>query len=188
MDTNTTSTERERNTILRAKMGDLRAFEDVLSCYERQIFSYIFRLVRQREDAEDLFQVTFLKFFQSLTKLDAEKSVRAWIYTIATNVVHDWWRKQKHHPEWLNGDDDAMEVVGTIAAPDAYTQIEVRHDLDQALAELTPMHRCVLLLYYRDGLSYQEIAEALNVPINTIKTRLVRAKQSLQQKLHDSYG
>jgi len=177
-----------RDTILRAKGGDLDAFEDLLVCYERQIFSYILRLVRQREDAEDLTQTTFLKFYQSLPTIDAEKNVRAWVYRIATNVVRDWWRKRKHQPEWRDPEDDVFEAAGTNTRGVTYEYIETKMDLDAALAQLTPSHRAVLLLVYRDGLSYQEIAEALSTPINTVKTRLFRAKRALQLHLNDSYG
>jgi RNA polymerase sigma-70 factor (ECF subfamily) len=166
----------------------LRAFEVLLSLYEKQIFSYVLRLVRHREDAEDLTQTTFIKCHRSIAQVDPEKNVRAWVYRIATNVVHDWWRSRKHEPAWFDPAEDDGIAVETNEAADTYYSVEKRHDLDIALSALKPMHRTVLLLYYQQGLSYQEIAESLTVPINTVKTHISRAKQALKKELHDSYG
>lgn len=165
-----------------AKSGDLAAFEKILWLYEKPIFNYIRRLVNQLEDAEDLTQKTFIKLYKSLKSVNPEKNFKSWLYKIATNTVYDWFRKQKRNSEILMENSEIQ--AETFAHEDAYYQIESLIDLEKALNEIKPAYKSILLLYYKNGLEYNEIAEILGVPINTVKTHLRRAKLELKNKFN----
>jgi len=173
----------EARLINLAKNGDLVAFEKILFIYEKPIYNYIRRLVKQTEDAEDLTQKTFIKLFQSSKSADAEKKFKSWIYKIATNTVYDWFRKRKRSAEVLMENYDIR--AETIADDEAYYNIDSLIDLENALAKIKPAYKSILLLYYKNGLKYQEIAEILNLPLNTVKTHLRRAKLALKNELSD---
>ncbi len=165
-----------------AKNKSFKAFEAILSRYEKPIFNYIFRLVNHRQDAEDLTQETFIKVYTHLSSIDPEKSFQAWLYKIATNTVYDWSRKKGVHSE-LFIIDDPESGFETIDEDFSYINIETAKDVENALGALKPAYRAVLLLFYWQDLSYEEISSALSLPVNTVKTHLRRAKNALKEKL-----
>jgi RNA polymerase sigma-70 factor (ECF subfamily) len=85
----------EKELLAQAKGGSLAAFEKILYLYEKPIFNYICRLTRQKEDAEDLTQQTFIKLYKSLKSINLDKSFKSWLYKIATNTTYDWFRKKE---------------------------------------------------------------------------------------------
>lgn len=170
----------EIDILLRAKKGDLHAFERILFIYEKPIFNYILHLVKHREDAEDLTQKTFLKLYKSIKSVDTEKSFKSWVYKIATNTTYDWFRQKKRDLSYLTEDVNYFE---TNEEEPAYYNIDSTIELEEALCKIKPIYKTVLLLYYKDGLEYSEIADALDVPINTVKTYMRRAKISLKNEL-----
>jgi len=177
-----TSQDQEKNLIQAAKEGSISAFERLLAFYEKKIFSYIYGFIRQKQDAEDLTQETFIKAYKNLSALEPEKGIRAWLYAVATNTTYDWLRRRSSHPE-LFIIDDPENPFETIDEAIPYIPIERATDLKSALTKLKPVYRTVLLLYYKEDLSYQEIASVLSVPLNTVKTHLSRAKQALKKEL-----
>lgn len=172
----------DKKILIAAKRKNFKAFEAILSHYEKVIFNYIFRLVNHRQDAEDLTQETFIKVYTHLSSIDPEKSFRAWLYKIATNVTYDWFRKKGAHPE-LFIIDDPLAGFETIDEESTYLKIEKAQDLLKALAGIKPIYRTVLDLFYHQGLSYEEVAQSLAIPLNTVKTHLFRAKRALKQAL-----
>jgi len=173
----------DQKILERAKSGNIKAFEDILSVYEKPIFNYIRRWANRRQDAEDLTQDVFIRVYKSLKSIDLQKSFKAWLYKIATNVVYDWLRKKQGKIE-LFTIDDGIHDFETIESDSSYINIESAKDLEAALEKIKPVYKNVLLLFYHDDLSYQEIADALNLPINTVKVCLYRAKKSLKAKLN----
>ncbi len=169
----------EQALIAAAQQGNLGALDALIVLYERRIYSYILRMVNTREDAQDLTQDTFLKLYKNLHSFDATQKFSPWIYTIATRTVYDWLRKKRRMPELLVVDDEESGTLETIDPLDTYIQIETTMDITQALAEIKAEYRGVLLLYYQQELTYQEIAEALHIPINSVKTLIRRAKLAL---------
>ncbi len=174
--------EIDKKILAAAKKKNFKAFEVILCHYERAIFDYIFRLVNHRQDAEDLAQETFIKVYVNLDSIDPEKNFRAWLYKIATNVVYDWFRKKGAHPE-LFIIDDPLAGFETIDEESTYLKIERTQDLLKALAGIKPIYRMILELFYHQGLSYEEVAQSLAIPLNTVKTHLFRAKKALKQIL-----
>lgn len=163
-----------------AAARDVAAFEQILSAFEQPIFRYVQRFVRQRQDAEDLTQEIFIKVYRHLSQFDQEKKFSVWLYAIATNTVYDWLRKKKRSQELLILDEEGVETIDT---EQTYLSIEVHHDVTQALEKLQPIYKTALLLFYNDGFRYEEIADILHLPLNTVKTYLYRGKQQLKKIL-----
>ncbi len=164
--------------------GDERAFTELLDRYERSVYNFIRRQVRSTQDAQDLAQETFIKVFRFLHSYRTEKKFITWVFTIATNTLHDWWRKERRAPLLFDEPGDVEEATETNNAESAYTTIEASVDLARALESIRPEYAQILLLYYRHGFSYEDIASALHLPLNTVKTHLARAKQALRKHLH----
>jgi len=172
----------DKELVVLAIKGDMKAFEQLVSLYEKPIFRYILRFVTHKENAEDLVQETFIKIFRSLKSFDPEYKFKTWIFTVATNTVYDWLRKAKNNKELFIIDDPDINFE-TIDDRFSYKLTEDKELIDNALKNIKPVYQSVIVLYYRDGLSYQEIAEVLKVPINTVKTYMYRAKEALSEVL-----
>jgi len=169
--------------IERAKKGDIFAFEEIVSTFEKPLWNYLVRLVGSKDDAEDLIQDTFVKVYKHLKSIDSSKNIKSWIYTIATNTAYDFLRKKKREStveldeEYETKPDNASYYSVSIE-----DSIE-RKDVTAAIERLDLLYRGPIILYYKDGFSYEEIAEMLSIPINTLKTRLSRAKKQLASLL-----
>lgn len=179
----------ERELVEAAKGGNLVAFEKILCAYEKPIFSYVYRLVRQKEEAEDLTQETFIKLYQHIDSVDVDKNFRAWVYKIATNTVYDWLRKKQKRQELFIIDDPNIqfETIDTQTPYQDMQKVERAKDVETALEKVRPVYRAVLLLFYWQGFGYTEIAHVLSLPLNTVKTYLYRAKHALKQELAQTY-
>ncbi len=172
----------DKELVILAVKGDMKAFEQLVSLYEKPIFGYIFRFVVHKENAEDLTQETFIKIFRSLKTFDPEYKFKTWLFTIATNTVYDWLRKAKKNKEMFIVDDPDIDFE-TIDDRWSYKLTEDKELVDNALKKIKPVYQSVIVLFYRDELSYQEIAEILKVPVNTVKTYMYRAKEALSEEL-----
>lgn len=172
----------DKELVLLASKGDIKAFEQLVFRYEKQIFGYVLRFINQKENAEDVTQETFIKIFRSLKTFDSEYKFKTWIYTVATNTVYDWLRKAKKSKEMFII-DDPNNGFETIDENDSYNILENKELVDNALKNIKPVYQSVIVLFYRDGLIYEEIAEVLKVPLNTVKTYLSRAKKALREEL-----
>lgn len=171
----------EEEIFLRAKHGDISAFEKIVSTHERALFNYILRLTGNTHDSEDLLQETFLKIYNSIKTYDTARPFKTWAYTIATRTAYDFFRKKKVRKELLTLDEEGPDE--TFEDPEAYNKIERLGDLEAALKKIKPVYQSVLLLYYQEGFSYEEISSMLGAPLNTIKTNLRRAKLELKKIL-----
>lgn len=174
-----------KQLFIEAKQGDLEAFEQILFLYEKAIFNYTLRLVSHRQNAQDITQETFMKVYQHLSQCDENKNPVAWMYAIANNTAFDYLRKQQQRKEVCIGSDEKQKYE-TIEAASPYIEIErkeTRAAIEKALSKIKPIYRSVLLLFYQEELNYQEIALALSLPVNTVKTYIRRGKQELKQFL-----
>lgn len=171
------------------KKGDLGIFEKILFLYEKEIFRHIRRVVSRQQDAEDLTQETFIKAYRHIESLDPEKSMRPWIYKIATNTVYDFLRKNAKHQEIFLIDNENSPFE-TIDEHSSYTYQEraTTKDLQDALERISLTHKTVLLLFYEEGLKYGEIADVLSLPLNTVKTYISRAKSALLKEFQKNNG
>lgn len=159
--------------------GDTDAYSELVSRYHVGLIIHCERLLGDRNEAEDIAQEAFIKGFNSLDSFDSDKArFSTWLYKIATNKALDILRKNKRV---LPTED--VEQLAETAAPD-YELEETKRTVRDAVAKLEPpTHRQAIEAYYWRGESYQQIAASLDVPINTIRTWLHRAKKQLRSDL-----
>lgn len=158
----------------RALDGDLRAFEQLVDRYQRQLFNVAFRMLNDREDSLDVTQTTFLKAFDKLGTYDSRHRFFSWIYRILVNESLNLLGKRRKAvpvPE---------ELPSASPQPDAVLHgNEVAREIQAALQRLTADYRTVIVLRYFGDMSYQEMSEALDVPERTVKSRLFTARRRL---------
>lgn len=165
--------------IQKALTGDEDACQKILNLYKGRIFSYVYRMVHNYHDAEDITFDTFIKCFNALASFDMSKRFTTWLFTIAHNLTMDHFRKHKIEFEYFDefhpsGDD----LVGEFEKKRKIEQI------DRALAKLPPIDRELVILFHKEEHTYQEISEIMNISITTIKTRLHRARKKLHSLVH----
>lgn len=168
--------------------GDIAAFEVILTRYEKAIWNHLRRLTGSTEDATDLTQETFIKLYQKRHLVDPAGNFKNWLYRVATNTAYDAMRKKHHIIEVpIDNSDESPETIPPELAYSITEEKILSHDIEQALSKITPHYRNILLLYYREGFGYEELSVLLEIPLNTVKTHLRRAKQSLREHLQN-YG
>jgi RNA polymerase sigma-70 factor (ECF subfamily) len=140
-------------------------------------------MIKDTTHAQDITQDTFIKVYLHHKKIDPEKNIKSWIFTIATNTAYDFLRSHKGRKSInLEDDDETIQALATYS----YTE-GLETDVRNALNAIKPEYSNVLTLYYKQGFDYQEIADMLSSPINTIKTHIRRGKEQLHELLKN-YG
>ena len=169
--------------IQRCLANDSGAFEELLNRYKNQIFSFIFRMIRNPEDAEDLAQDTFIKAFRGLNSYNPSYPFITWLFRIAHNTCVDFLRAKK--PQILSIDDENTPDIAD--GPDStHKTVELKlqqEDAEKLLAALPPLYSEVLLLQFREDMPIHQIAEILQIPEGTVKVRLFRAKALIRKRL-----
>jgi RNA polymerase sigma-70 factor (ECF subfamily) len=181
----------ETPLVQRAKAGDTRAFTDLVNRYERKIFRLAKHITQSDEDAEDVLQETFLKAYSHLEEFHGNSKFYTWIVRIAVNeALMKLRRRKSDRTVSLDETVDTGEetVVREIAVWDnnpeeRYSREEIREILDKAIQSLRPGFRTVFLLRDVEELSTEETAEALDLSIPAVKSRLLRARLQLREKL-----
>jgi RNA polymerase sigma-70 factor (ECF subfamily) len=181
----------EAEQIEKARNGDARAFGDLIGKYERKIFRLAQHITQNREDAEDVLQETFLKAYEHLSQFQGNSKFYTWIVRIAVNQALMKLRKRKSDKtvsmdEGIDTGEDV--VVREIAAWDEdpeqrYSREELNEILTAAVDSLAPPYRTVFVLRDVEDLSTEETAEALELSIPAVKSRLLRARLQLREKL-----
>jgi RNA polymerase sigma-70 factor, ECF subfamily len=177
-----------------AQEGREAAFRELVRRYERPVFSLIFRMVRDRETAEDLAQDTFIKVLNHIDRYRPEFKLSSWLFKIANNVAIDFLRKRQLETVSLDGSPHAAtlaEIEATsfdVAARQetALEELESRElgsAIERAIASLRPEYRSCILLRHVEGRSYEEIAATLDLPLGTVKTYIHRARHQLRDAL-----
>jgi RNA polymerase sigma-70 factor, ECF subfamily len=178
-------TDEELVTAFRA--GNLSAFDELVQRWERKIQGAVYRIMGSGEDARDLTQETFLRAYRGLSTFKSEARFSSWLYQIALNLCRDRLRQKKGRT--LVGLDDLDPTTAARIdriAPTAHEQVEAR-DLSRlvsgAMAELPEEQREVIVLKEYQGLTFQEIADLMRVPVSTVKTRLYRGLVQMREHL-----
>jgi RNA polymerase sigma-70 factor (ECF subfamily) len=177
-----------------AKQGREGAFRELIRRYERPVFSLIFRMVRDRETAEDLAQETFIKVLNHIDRYRPEFKLSSWLFKIANNVTIDYLRKRQLDTVSIDGSPHAgtaSEVEATsfdveARQESALDEIEARElgsAIERAIARLRPEYRSCIMLRHVEGRSYEEIAAILDLPLGTVKTYIHRARHELRDAL-----
>ncbi|HBL26078.1 MAG TPA: RNA polymerase subunit sigma-24 [Acidobacteria bacterium] len=174
--------------------GAEEAFREIVVRFERPVYSLIARMLQDPATAEDLAQEVFVKAFRRLDTYDPSRKLASWLFKIAHNTTIDHLRR--HTPETIpleTGKDPGEEHRGGLAAVLADDSLEspssaaerrdMARSLERAIARLRPDYREVVVLFYIEGASYQEICEATDLPLGTVKTNLHRARKELAEEM-----
>ena len=175
--------ENERQLVERIQAGDRRAFEALLDAYETRVYRLALRFTNCVPDAEDVTQEIFVAVYKGLGRFRGNSALGTWIYRIAMNHCLEFRRKRKL--EFMPYDEE-LTLASSDWREDPF-QSAGRHELTEkveaALNCLSPLHRDVIVLHELQGMTYQEVAAALDVPVGTVKSRLSNAFRRLRELL-----
>lgn len=189
--------EEDRELIGLAQKGDQAAFRQLVERHQRRAFAIALGLVRDENDAREIVQEAFLRVYRGLGSFQGGSSFFTWLYRIVTNLAIDLMRKPGRKDAELNEaqavDDDASEFpllarVDGADPIDVLRRREIAERIQKALDALPPYHRGVILMREVEGMSYEEMAQAMGVSKGTIMSRLFHARQKLQKALADCYA
>jgi len=160
--------------------GEMAAFDTLMRAHEDRVFAVCLRMLRDREAALDATQETFVTVFRKADRFAGRSAFSTWLYRVAVNTCYDHARKAKRHQaEALPENNDPPDH----AAGDEFGSIELRPDLEAALAALPAEFRSAVVLADVEGLGLQTVAEALGVPVGTVKSRVFRGRKLLAEAL-----
>lgn len=184
----------DHDLVALAASGSEKAYRELLDRYQRPVFSLIYRMVRDREQAEDLAQETFVKVFNHIDRFDPKYKFSSWIFKIASNLTIDAIRKKELDTVSLDGsrnattsdevDSTRITVESRDENPEEYLEArELGREIEQAIGELRAEYQTAILLRHVEGRPYEEIAEIMGVPLGTVKTYIHRARSELRTTL-----
>ena len=186
--------EEERQLVQRAQSGEEAAFEELIRRHQQRVFGLVSGILRRREDVEDVVQQVFLKVFVSLKRFDQRAAFSTWLYKISVNECWDYLRKKKVRPLVYEADlseEQVSRLDGVVSADQPASssdRAEARDLLERMMEKLPEQDRELLVLKEVEGFSVQELAEILNLNVNTVKVRLFRARARLmdvyRRRLH----
>ncbi|HEX5476022.1 MAG TPA: sigma-70 family RNA polymerase sigma factor [Vicinamibacterales bacterium] len=169
--------------IARCRGGDDRAFAELVDQYKDLVFGMVWRLAPDRAHAEDLAQDVFLKVHRGLPYFRGEARLSTWIYRIVANVCAQARSRPRLERSLDTGAGDRPLEPGT--RDRAFDDLELRDRLDKAIAQLPEQYRVLVAAHYLQGIQYEALAAALDLPLGTVKTHLYRAKRRLRELLTD---
>ena len=186
----------DADVVALAQQGRESAFRELVRRYERPVFSLIFRMVRDRELAEDLAQDTFVKVLNHIDRYRPEFKLSSWLFKIANNVAIDHLRRRQIDTISMDGSphassSDAIEATSFDVAGQQETALEeltakeLGSAIERAIASLRPEYRSCIMLRHVEDRSYEEIAATLDLPLGTVKTYIHRARHELRKALQD---
>ncbi len=173
----------------RCRKQDSEAFGKIVDAYQHRVFGFVRRMVPDAEEASDISQEVFIRAYQGLVRFDGRSSLRTWLFRIAYNLCVDRARKVDRTPQESRidqaDDDQPMEFPDSRWDPESLVMSdELFAVVDAAIGTMSEKLRSVLLLHDREDLAYEEIAQALELPVGTVKSRLFLARAHLQQALN----
>ncbi|MDB4908706.1 MAG: polymerase sigma factor, sigma-70 family [Gemmatimonadetes bacterium] len=177
-----------------AQQGREPAYRELIKRYERPVFSLVYRMVRDRELAEDLTQETFVKVLNNIDRYQPEFKLSSWLFKIANNVAIDHLRRRQLDTVSIDGSPHAStaEAIESSrfdiadqqeSALDEMASRELGGSIEKAIASLRPEYRACIMLRHVEDRSYEEIAATLDLPLGTVKTYIHRARHELREAL-----
>lgn len=173
--------------ITRSQRGDAKAFDQLVSLTFQNVYNIAYRMVNNADDASDATQEAFIRAFKSIKSYRRDASFSTWLYRIVVNVCLDIIRRKRRDPASasdLGSDTDLPTGTSPLAQPPMPEQVAETRErqavVHGAIGKLSDEHRAVLVLFDIQGLTYDEIAETLGIPVGTVKSRLNRARMALK--------
>ena len=182
----------ELNLIEKSKNGDVEAFSELILSYEKKILNFTYRMLGNKEDAEDVTQEVFVKAYRAIASFDQKSSFQTWIYKIASNAAMDFLRKRKRRGTdkqvslYLEDQDGEHELPVSSGADEPYSELrkkEAQKVLFRAIEELGSEQKEAVVMRDVQGLSYDEIAKITGQSLGTVKSRISRARLALRKIL-----
>lgn len=176
--------------IRRAQHGDADAFEQLLLEHQKNVYNLCYRMAGDPDDAMDLSQETFLRAWRCLDQYQFASAFSTWLYRLCSNICIDFLRKRRRQQtvpltfEDADGEEQTYAVPDAQPLPEEQVELKLTHEtLAAAMAQLLPEHRAVLQLRVVNEMSYEQIADVLDIQIGTVKSRLSRARNQLKKIL-----
>lgn len=171
----------EQLLIERSKQNDINAFEKLILAYESKIYNLCFYILKNKEDALDAAQEVSIKIFKSIGKFKGDSKFSTWVYRITYNTCIDHVKKRKDdipYDDFIDSEHTAHNKMD-----DLIESRELKQEIKNCIMKLNEDFRTIIILRDIDGLSYQEIANILNIEVGTVKSRLSRARETLKNEL-----
>lgn len=182
--------EGDGQLVARVQQGDKRAFEVLVLKYRHRIFSLVSRFVRDPDEAQDVVQEAFIKAYRAIGAFRGDSAFYTWLYRIAINTAKNYLVSRSRRPPGADVDiEDAEHFEGAWALrdiddPESQLMTEqLRRAVDEAIRRLPEDLRTALVLREFEGLSYEEIAEAMHCPVGTVRSRIFRARESVDNDI-----
>lgn len=177
--------------VLRVQRGDKRAFDLLVIKYQRRIMRLLTRMVRNPSDIEDVAQETFIKAYRALPQFRGDSAFYTWLYRIAINTARNWYVSQTRRPQTVdafeNEDGETFNQIDNLTdinTPEAVlASKQVAEAINAAIAELPEDLRTAIVLREVEGMSYEDIAQSMECPIGTVRSRIFRARDAIARKL-----
>jgi len=168
------------DVVIKAQEGDMESFEQIYRITSGFVYSTIFRIVHNRQESEDALQEVFLKVYRYLSRFRFESSFTTWVYRIAVNTALTFCRKRKTDIEKMQNYKNNAELNIDRTGNEFFLDKEAKRDLiNSLLSNISPSQRACIVLREIRGLSYKEIADVMRTNINTVRSRLKRAREKL---------
>ena len=184
-----TSTDEE--LVARSRGGDLDSFNQLVLRWERPIYALAYRVIGREEDARDVAQETFLRAYRALSGFKGQAKFSSWLYRITLNLCRDWIRRERRAPVMQAPEGvDIIELAGEATPSESIEDLVTRRQLGRAVGRamslLPDEQRTAIIMKEYHGLTFQEIADLLDCPLSTVKTRLYQGLSVLRKQLQDA--
>lgn len=172
----------DRDLVNRVRQGEVNAYGELVQRYQQSVFNVCYRVLQNRQDAEDLAQESFVRGFNRLDQFDINRPFGPWIHRLAANLSINALKRRKQLLT-IDEERDRSLIEDNTQPEQAFVRKEHRSDIHAALADLPPHYRAALELRHYQNMKYEEMAEALGLPLNTVKSHLFRARKMLAERL-----
>jgi RNA polymerase sigma-70 factor (ECF subfamily) len=181
----------DEELVARSMGGDLDSFNQLVLRWERPIYALAYRVIGREEDARDVAQETFLRAFRALSGFKGQAKFSSWLYRITLNLCRDWIRRERRTPVAQAPEGvDIIELASESAPSETIEDLVSRKELGRAVARamstLPEEQRTAIILKEYHGLTFQEIADLLDCPLSTVKTRLYQGLSVVRKQLRDA--